>query len=162
MSLDDLMKPMDTRVIVGVIGGDDAKVAAYVVDFGDQYPPMDEVMARYKKLTLDTIPSESEVTYCVTSDKIVTELTGRHLDLLPEKSLEEVFRDAMRTATPEFASSVSVSLEDHERFQSARRNLDGYWVLVVLASRATEIILNKDDAVFRITPKERSMYVQVG
>ena len=161
MSLADFVKPMDTVVIVGVIGGD-SEIAVYAVDFGEHHPPMDEIMKRYKKLTLDIIPQAVGVTYCVSSDKVLCEITGKHFDLLPAKSFEEVFREAKRTATPEFASSVHVHQVDHDKFQSARQNLSGYWVVVLLTASATEVLLDANDEVVRITPKERSTYMRAG
>ncbi len=159
MSLEDLMKPMDTTVTVGVIQSNNTEIAVYMVDFGEKYLPMDDTMLRYKKITLDTPPSDNGIKYCVSSDKVVSEITSKHLDLMSEKGFEEAFREATSSGTPEFSSCVDVSLEAHERFQVARQSLDGYWVLVLLTMRATEVVLDVNDRVVRVTPKERNMYV---
>ena len=162
MSLAELMKPMDTPVTVGVLAAGDVHIAVYMVDFGEEYPPMDKILSRYKKLTLDIEPSANGATYCVTSDKVLAEITGKHFDLMPEKSLEEVFREAARTATPEFASSTHVSQVGHDNFQSARQNLNGFWVLVVLTSQATEVLLDASDIVVHVVQKARNAYRNAG
>lgn len=160
MSLEELMKPQDTPVTVGVLSNGQTNVPVYLVDFGKAYGAAHDMMQRYHKISLDIQPSPNGVTYYVTSDKMVTELTPEALLRALAAAPEQMLTELTRSGTPEFSSCIEISSETDATFREARKASAGIWFLIVLTESATEVILRADDTVHSVTPRRREDYVR--
>jgi hypothetical protein len=160
MSLEELMKPQDMPVRVGVMSKGGLCAPVYMVDFGKEYPPMHTMVRRYKKIILDTQPSPNGFMYYVTSDKVVTEITSKDLDRALAAPPEQMLFELTRNGTPEFSSCFEVSHETDTSFRAARNAFQGCWVLILLAQEATEVFLDAEDMVLMVTPQKRESYLR--
>jgi hypothetical protein len=160
MSLKELMKSQDTPVRVGVMSKGELMAPVYMVDFGKEFPPLHEMVRRYKKITLDIQPSPNGFMYYVTSDRMVSELTSKDLDRALAASPEEMLSELTCNGTPEFSSCFEVSKEIDTNFRDTRSAFQGCWVLVILAKEATEVFLGADGTVHMVTPQKRDSYLR--
>lgn len=159
MSLEELMKPQDTPVTVGVMSNGVMSAPVYIIDFGKDCPPLHTMMRRYKNISLDIQPSQNGATYYVTSDRVVSEITTDALDRALAASPEQMLPELTRNGTPEFSSCMEVSKETDVIFRDARDALKGCWLLVTLGKEATEIFLDANDAVRFISVAPRGTYL---
>ena len=68
MSLEELVKPQDTPVTVGVMQNGEIRAPVYIVDFGHECAPLHAMMLRYKNIALNIEPSSNGYIYYVTSN----------------------------------------------------------------------------------------------
>lgn len=163
MSLNEFIEPQDTPVTVGVLSRADRQpdasvYAVYAVDFGQEYPAMDVLMKRYKKIALDIQPSPNGFMYYVASDKVVVEITREALDRALAAEPEYMLNELCLGGAPEFSSCFEVSRETDARFREARTARGGKWLLVIFTRAVTEVMLDADGTVCSITSRQRSDY----
>jgi hypothetical protein len=163
MSLEELMEPQDTPVTVGVLSRADRQLdapvyAVYAVDFGEEYPAIDGLMRRYKKIALDMQPSLNGYMYYVTSDKIIMELTSEAIDRALAAPPEDMLSELCCEGRPEFSSCFEVSRETDARFCEARTACGGKWLLLIFTCAVTEVMLDADGTVYSIASRKRSDY----
>ena len=159
MSLEELVKPQDTPVTVGVMQNGEIRAPVYIVDFGHECAPLHAMMLRYKNIALNIEPSSNGYIYYVTSDRVVSEITPDSLERALAVQPEQMLSELTSNGTPEFSSCVEVGGETDESFRGAREALGGYWILVVLAREATEIFLDVNNVVCDVSAASRDRYV---
>lgn len=161
MPITDLISAEDTPVTVGVVqfqGG--MKLPVYIVEFSPHMPSFRHMVERYKRMNLDINPTDGGYMYCVTSDRVLTELTTEKIDRALNGRPEDIKAALFSEGSPEFSSMSETTQGAHDAFTNARMECGGLWMLVVLTEDATELLVGPDTRVVRVTHRERVAYTQ--
>lgn len=161
MSLADLIPTEDTPVTIGVVQfARGLKLPVYIVEFPANMPSFRHMVERYKRMNLDINPTESGYMFCVTSDRVLTELTTEKLDRALNGPHEDIKAALFSEGSPEFSSMSETTKDAHDSFVEARADCGGHWMLVVLMEDATELLIGPDTRVMRVTHRERVAYTR--
>lgn len=161
MSLAHLIPTEDTPVTIGVVqfaGG--KKLPVYIVEFPPHMPSFRHMVERYKRMNLDINPTDGGHMFCVTSDRVITELTTEKLDRALNGRPEDIKAALFSEGSPEFSSMSETTQDTHDAFVEARVECGGLWMLVVLMEDATELLVGPTTHVMRVTARERIAYTQ--
>lgn len=159
--MDKLFEPDDIECTVGIMSNDAGReIPVFMADYGAEFPSFSEQMLRYKKITLDIVPKDGGVfTYVITVDKMMVDLTeSAAARALKETDGLGMLRELAREGTPEFAVTYDAEGEWQERFVLARAVLSGYWMFVLLAEDATELVMRGDGTIVQRNTNPRSRY----
>lgn len=160
--MDSMFELDDIKCVVGIIGnGEGQEIPVFVADYGAECPSLAEGMLRYKKITLDIVPKGDGVfTYIATVDKLMVDLStpGTVDRILGQSDASDMLRELARAGTPELSVTYDATGEAQERFVLARAALSGYWLFVLLAEDATELVVSGNGTITQRNTHPRSRY----
>ncbi len=156
-----LFEPSDITCCVGTMQkpSSEMRVPFFLGDYGAEFPTLGPMMARYKKIHLDIRDDgDGKHTLIATGDMLVIDLGKAAERVLKQSTTEGMLSEMARDAEPEFSVSYQVEADDWELFRTAREKLSGYWMLILCAEDAHEMLIAPDGTIRERRSRDRSAY----
>lgn len=162
---DDLLSinEFETPITIGAIAIDrSVQVPCFIVHYDAKYPSFTNLFKKFRGIRLEVLNADNGgYFFSISSDRRVLKLRESEFNKNINAGQVGVMRLAERMVNegiPEFQSTYLASKEVGARFLEFLSENDGGWVLVMLASEATLVFVNRNGKIIGLFPLPREYF----